>query len=134
MRPAQRGGQEAAVSWPLSRAGAEALKRSRAETSTHPSQGENSVSFRRRNRRACHSINRRQAVEGAKSEFRNTSAVKVWLCNHPQMPERPPPQLAHDRVDQPLLVHHAAVGDRVDQAALALEELGHRLVDRVRGE
>src|SRR5215218_4111069 len=51
-----------------------------------------------------------------------------------QMSERLAAQLAHDGVDEPLLVADLAVGHRVDQAALALQQLGHRLIDRVRRE
>src|SRR5919198_109815 len=40
-------------------------------------------------------------------------------------------KLAHDAVDEAVAVEDAAVGDRRDQAALALDEPGHRLVDRV---
>jgi hypothetical protein len=52
--------------------------------------------------------------------------------DHAQVAVGPPAQLAHDGVHEPLLVAHLPVGDGVDQAALALEQLGHRLVDRVR--
>src|SRR3954468_22835900 len=43
-------------------------------------------------------------------------------------------QLAGELLDEPLAVESAAVRHRGDDAALALDELGHRLVDRVRRE
>src|SRR5215213_54206 len=56
----------------------------------------------------------------------SSSGVKE-LGHDAQVAEWPSAQLAHDRVHEPLLVTHLAIGHGVDQAALALEQLRHAL-------
>src|SRR4051794_21167746 len=51
-----------------------------------------------------------------------------------QVAQRAPAQLAHELGDERGTVVRPAVGDGADDAALALDQRGHRLVDRVRGE
>jgi hypothetical protein len=50
-----------------------------------------------------------------------TSAAACASGHHAQVTERSAPQLANHSVDEALLVAELTVGDRVDQAALALE-------------
>ena len=54
--------------------------------------------------------------------------------HRPQVPVGLPAQLAHERVDDALLVLLAAVGDRPDHRPLALQQRRDRLVDRLGGE
>ena len=61
------------------------------------------------------------AEEAAGGPSRHRGDAHRWCSgDHAQVPDGPAAQLAHDGVHEPLLVAHLAVGDRVDQAALAL--------------
>ena len=51
-----------------------------------------------------------------------------------EVPVRLAPQFRDERVDDPMIVLLAPVGDGADHGALALEQGRDRLVDRVRGQ
>src|SRR3954466_5078061 len=65
-------------------------------------------------------------------------ASEPWLQASGHRPQVPvglvAAQRADDAVDDVLAVDALAVGHRVDDAALALDQLGHRLVDRLGGQ
>ena len=67
-------------------------------------------------------------------EAERDQAAGDALADRAQAPDRPAAERAHDALEHGLALALAAVGDGVDDPPLALDQLDHRLVDRLRGQ